>query len=134
MHSKEPSKTFILFIYFCTFQFADLLPNANGEYTCDRCDRAFKDKELLFRHAACHDEEKPFECLECGKKFAKAGLLRDHRKRHFEVGAFECGYCKKRFYTPNKVFWIFFRCSCYRIYLIPIIFTHKIVHKNIYTF
>ena len=110
-YSKEPSKTFILFIYFCTFQFADLLPNANGEYTCDRCDRAFKDKELLFRHAACHDEEKPFECLECGKKFAKAGLLRDHRKRHFEVGAFECGYCKKRFYTPNKVFWIFFSIS-----------------------
>ena len=125
MHSKGTLKTFILFIYFCTFQFADLLPNANGEYTCDRCDRAFKDKELLFRHAACHDEEKPFECLECGKKFAKAGLLRDHRKRHFEVGAFECGYCKKRFYTPNKVFWIFFRFPCYRIYLIPIIFTQK---------
>ena len=79
------------------------MPNSNGEYTCDRCDRAFKDKELLFRHQACHDEEKPFECLECGKKFAKAGLLRDHRKRHFEVGAFECGWCKKRFYTPNKV-------------------------------
>ena len=92
---------FLMFPNF--FKYADVLPNSNGEYTCDRCDRAFKDKELLFRHAACHDEEKPFECSECGKKFAKAGLLRDHRKRHFEVGAFECGWCKKRFYTPNKV-------------------------------
>ncbi len=82
---------------------AEVTPNENGEYVCDRCDRSFKDRELLARHAACHDEDRPFECLECGKRFAKASLLRDHRRRHFEVGQFECSYCHKRFYTPNKL-------------------------------
>lgn len=81
----------------------DIQPNENGEYICDKCDRAFKDKDLIVKHLQCHEEEKPFECLECGKKFGKPSLLRDHRKRHFEVGQFECGYCKKRFYTPNKL-------------------------------
>ncbi len=81
----------------------DVMPNENGEFVCDKCDRAFKDRDLLGKHMACHDEERPFECLECGKKFSKASLLRDHRRRHFEVGQFECGYCHKRFYTPNKL-------------------------------
>ena len=81
----------------------DAIPNENGEFVCDKCDRAFKHKDLFLKHMLCHDEEKPFECLECGKKFAKASLLRDHRRRHFEVGAYECGYCQKRFYTPNKL-------------------------------
>ncbi|TRY61494.1 hypothetical protein TCAL_02143 [Tigriopus californicus] len=81
----------------------DIVPNENGEYICEKCDRAFKDKDLIIKHLQCHEEEKPFECLECGKKFGKPSLLRDHRKRHFEVGQFECGYCKKRFYTPNKL-------------------------------
>jgi hypothetical protein len=82
---------------------ADVLPNENGEYVCDRCDRAFKTKEMLGKHAACHEEDRPYECLECGKKFARPGLLRDHRRRHFEKGSFECSYCHKRFYTPNKL-------------------------------
>jgi len=82
---------------------AEILPNENGEYVCDRCDRAFKTKDMLSKHAACHEEEKPYECLECGKKFARPGLLRDHRRRHFEKGAFECSYCQKKFFTPNKL-------------------------------
>ena len=81
----------------------DVLPNENGEYVCDQCDRAFKDKELCIKHMSCHDEAKPHECLECGKKFAKATLLREHRRRHFEVGSFECTYCQKRFFSPNKL-------------------------------
>jgi len=81
----------------------EILPNENGEFVCDRCDRAFKTKDMLMKHAACHVEDKPYECLECGKKFARPGLLRDHRRRHFERGAFECTYCQKRFYTPNKL-------------------------------
>ena len=79
------------------------LPNALGEYTCDTCDRAFTDKDLLMKHLTCHIEEKPHECLECGKKFNKANLLREHRKRHFEEGNFQCNFCQKKFFTPNKL-------------------------------
>ncbi len=86
-----------------TAKIESMLPNENGEFVCEMCDRAFREKDLLVKHMSCHDEEKPFECLACGKKFAKACLLRDHRRRHFEVGAFECSYCQKRFYTPNKL-------------------------------
>ena len=81
----------------------DVFPNENGEYVCDKCDRAFKDKELMIKHMSCHDEAKPFECLECGKKFSKAVFLRDHRKRHFEKGDYECSLCHKRFHTPSKL-------------------------------
>ena len=79
------------------------LPNALGEYTCDVCDRAFTEKDLLMKHLTCHIEEKPHECLECGKKFLKANLLREHRKRHFEEGNFQCNFCQKKFFTPNKL-------------------------------
>jgi len=79
------------------------LPNANGEYVCDTCDRAFIEKELLIKHMSCHVELKPHECLECGKKFTKANLLREHRKRHFEEGSFLCNFCQKKFFTPNKL-------------------------------
>ena len=41
---------------------------------------------------------------------------------------------KRDFTLQIRYFGFFFRFPCYRIYLIPIIFTHKIVHKNIYTF
>jgi uncharacterized Zn-finger protein len=82
---------------------AAVFPNDRGEYVCNKCDRAFKDKELMIKHLTCHNEDKPFECLECGKKFGKAALLRDHKRRHFEKGAFECSYCQKRFFSPNKL-------------------------------
>jgi hypothetical protein len=26
------------------------LPNENGDFVCDKCDRAFKDKDLLIKH------------------------------------------------------------------------------------
>merc|ERR1719220_1585666 len=77
--------------------------NAIGEYVCDTCDRAFKEKALLIKHLSCHMETKPHECLECGKKFTKANLLREHKKRHFEDGTFQCNYCNKKFFTPNKL-------------------------------
>ena len=77
--------------------------NAIGEYVCDTCDRAFKEKALLIKHLSCHMETKPHECLECGKKFTKPNLLREHKKRHFEDGTFQCNYCNKKFFTPNKL-------------------------------
>ena len=79
------------------------LPNEIGEYVCDVCDRAFKDKEMLLKHLSCHIEEKPHECLECGKKFTKANQLKEHRKRHFEEGNYECQFCNKKFFSPNKL-------------------------------
>ncbi|XP_040567810.1 uncharacterized protein [Lepeophtheirus salmonis] len=81
----------------------DPSPNHNGEYVCDKCDRAFKDKEMLIKHMYCHFEDKPFECSECGKKFSKITLLKCHYKRHFEVGNYECMICQKRFFTPSKL-------------------------------
>ena len=79
------------------------IPNSLGEFTCEFCDRAFKDKDLLMKHMSCHIEEKPHECLECGKKFTKANQLREHRKRHFEEGNFQCNFCNKKFFSPNKL-------------------------------
>ena len=81
----------------------DVMPNENGEYVCDKCDRVFLHKEQMVNHMLVHQEDKPFECLECGKKFAKAVFLRDHRKRHFEKGDYECPLCLKRFHTPSKL-------------------------------
>ena len=81
----------------------DIMPNENGEYVCDKCDRIFLQKEQMVNHMLVHQEDKPFECLECGKKFAKAVFLRDHRKRHFEKGDYECPLCLKRFHTPSKL-------------------------------
>ena len=77
--------------------------NIKGEYSCDRCSRAFKDKEMLVKHMSCHVEEKPHECLECGKKFVKAQQLKEHKRRHFESGNFGCTTCGKKFFTSTKL-------------------------------
>ena len=77
--------------------------NALGELTCDMCDRAFKERDMLIKHMACHTDLKPHECTECGKRFSKLSLLKDHRKRHFLAKNFQCTTCMKRFYTAGKL-------------------------------
>ncbi|CAB4064728.1 unnamed protein product [Lepeophtheirus salmonis] len=87
----------------------DPSPNHNGEYVCDKCDRAFKDKEMLIKHMYCHFEDKPFECSECGKKFSKITLLKCHYKRHFEVE--ECSWGKNTPKVPKELF-----CTCGKLF------------------
>ena len=72
----------------CPHPHQNLLPNENGEYVCETCDRAFRDKEMLGKHLSCHDEEKPHECLECGKKFAKVMISVIYRIVHLVHGSF----------------------------------------------
>lgn len=79
------------------------IQNTLGEFVCDICDRAFKEKDMLVKHMSCHIELKQFECLECGKKYMKSHQLREHKKRHFEEGSFQCNSCQKRFFSPNKL-------------------------------
>ena len=79
------------------------VPNDIGEFVCDMCDRAFKDRDMLQKHLACHFETKPFECLECGKRFAKEKLLKEHMRRHAGVKNFTCMYCPKSFMASNKL-------------------------------
>lgn len=77
--------------------------NAVGEYTCDKCDRAFKEKDMLIKHLACHTDDNPHECIDCGKRFAKAASLKDHRKRHFAPRNFHCAHCPKSFFSAPKL-------------------------------
>ena len=79
------------------------VPNELGEYICDMCDRAFKSRDMLQKHMACHFEVKPYECLECGKRFGKETHLREHTKRHNGTKNFSCMYCPKSFMAANKL-------------------------------
>ena len=81
----------------------NLLPNEMGEFSCDRCDRAFGEKSMLLKHMTCHFNAKPFECLKCGKRFAKLTLMKEHTKRHFEPKKYACLYCEKTFFVPGKL-------------------------------
>ena len=49
-------------------------------YTCEVCDKSFKDKQTYRNHKFTHKDIKPFKCEYCGKDFIKQDKYRLHLK------------------------------------------------------
>lgn len=73
------------------------LPDAEGQYVCDQCDKAFSKHSSLQRHKYEHSGQRPYKCLECPKAFKHKHHLTEHKRLHSGEKPFQCCKCLKRF-------------------------------------
>ena len=69
----------------------------NVLYTCDRCEKVYKQKYLLVRHMACHNSARPFQCESCGLCFKLQSALHAHQHTHTQTKTYKCTSCDKEF-------------------------------------
>lgn len=68
------------------------------KWTCDICDKRFKQKWEVAVHKRTHFAP-AFECEICSKKFTQTSHLNAHRKKHFSDFLEYCEPCQKGFYS-----------------------------------
>ncbi|XP_052746182.1 variant-silencing SET domain-containing protein [Bicyclus anynana] len=68
------------------------------------CDKRYKDKAALKKHAIVHYPERQFPCDVCHRTFTRPHRLLAHRKQHApKRKTVFCDYCGKGFYNKNYV-------------------------------
>lgn len=72
-------------------------PDAEGQYVCDQCDKAFNKHSSLQRHKYEHSGQRPYKCIECPKAFKHKHHLTEHKRLHSGEKPFQCCKCLKRF-------------------------------------
>ena len=68
-------------------------------YTCVKCGKVAKTKQALERHAAYHEDDRPFSCEVCLQRFKNTDDRGKHYRRLKRDGkfAFACRVCHKHF-------------------------------------
>ncbi|CAH1186941.1 unnamed protein product [Phyllotreta striolata] len=70
---------------------------AEGQFSCDQCDKAFSKQSSLARHKYEHSGQRPHKCDECPKAFKHKHHLTEHKRLHSGEKPFQCSKCLKRF-------------------------------------
>ncbi|XP_030760348.1 zinc finger E-box-binding homeobox protein zag-1 isoform X2 [Sitophilus oryzae] len=70
---------------------------AEGQFQCDQCDKAFSKQSSLARHKYEHSGQRPHKCDECPKAFKHKHHLTEHKRLHSGEKPFQCSKCLKRF-------------------------------------
>lgn len=72
-------------------------------YTCAKCGKVAKTKQALERHAAYHEDDRPFSCEVCLQRFKNSDDRGKHYRRLKRDGKFEfaCKVCHKHFKSPD---------------------------------
>ncbi|XP_055613230.1 zinc finger protein 1 [Uranotaenia lowii] len=73
------------------------LPDAEGQYVCDQCDKSFSKHSSLQRHKYEHSGQRPYKCVDCPKAFKHKHHLTEHKRLHSGEKPFQCCKCLKRF-------------------------------------
>ncbi|KAG8442266.1 hypothetical protein GDO86_011170 [Hymenochirus boettgeri] len=65
------------------------------KYSCNLCDRSFRERWALNNHMKLHTGEKPFKCTwpTCHYSFLTASALKDHFRTHTGEKSFLCDLC-----------------------------------------
>ena len=71
-------------------------------YTCDFCEKQFRQKQCFTNHRRIHKGEKPYVCEFCDKRFTAAPSLYFHRRIHTGEKPHVCEYCNKGFITKSE--------------------------------
>ena len=74
----------------------------NVYFSCDICDKSFKQKHNLTLHKHTH-KAKEFKCNRCNASFKQNCHLLVHQRRHEKAYSFFCKICNKGFYDRGKL-------------------------------
>uniref|UniRef100_A0A182QS20 Uncharacterized protein n=1 Tax=Anopheles farauti TaxID=69004 RepID=A0A182QS20_9DIPT len=66
-------------------------------HRCTVCTAAFKTRSTLSKHVRSHDDTKRYRCTMCDQQFAYKSGYDKHLNWHNGVKPFECEHCSKRF-------------------------------------
>ncbi|GBN81445.1 Zinc finger protein 347 [Araneus ventricosus] len=75
----------------------------NKPFECEVCGKLFRRKDHLQRHAVIHTGEKPFKCDVCGKSFTRRRHLQTHALTHTVNKLHECIICGKKFSDKSNL-------------------------------
>uniref|UniRef100_A0A8D8PV26 Zinc finger protein 250 n=1 Tax=Cacopsylla melanoneura TaxID=428564 RepID=A0A8D8PV26_9HEMI len=66
-------------------------------YTCDYCNKCFKQEAHLKQHVRIHTDDRPYGCTYCGKAFRQKAVLNQHVRLHTGEKPYECETCGEKF-------------------------------------
>ncbi|XP_031618409.1 zinc finger protein 1 isoform X2 [Contarinia nasturtii] len=73
------------------------VPEGEGQFICDECDKAFNKQSSLARHKYEHSGQRPYKCQDCTKAFKHKHHLTEHKRLHTGEKPFQCTKCLKKF-------------------------------------
>ena len=68
------------------------------EYSCDSCEKSFKDVRQLVSHIQTHIDKETYKCKVCGKSFKQNDQLVNHTRIHTGDKTYNCHVCGKSFH------------------------------------
>lgn len=92
-------------------QINNLVTKIKYEFSCEFCEKSFKQKGNLKRHLITHSKKKDFICdyideftnKKCNKSFGLKYNLKRHKKIHFKLKPFQCEICNNKFTHNSKL-------------------------------
>lgn len=80
----------------------DHIGSRQKEYTCywqdcERCNRAFTQRQKILRHIVVHTGDRPYRCELCGYSCSELSVLQQHKRTHTGEKPFPCPVCHKSF-------------------------------------
>jgi len=103
--SKAPKNDGLFSLDFMKRVCTTKVDKALKQYTCQTCNKQFKQKCHLYRHQRQHSGVKRFFCIRCSRGFYQRSNLRAHSRTHSNDSSishrYACTFCNKRF-TRNS--------------------------------
>ena len=66
-------------------------------FSCDFCDKKFKQKDKKRVHERSHTGEKPYACTFCGRTFTRRDFKTNHERIHTNERPYSCRFCGFKF-------------------------------------